>query len=94
MNQNQKSMIRDQRGRGRRGRWGVRFPREENTNLMRVTARVNWMKKRKKRENKERKQRQVVGIGAAIRVAKEAVEEKGVDTTISMRVMISMLAID
>ena len=71
-------MIRDQRGRGRRGRGGVRFPREENTNLMRVIARVNQMKKRKKRENEERKRRQVVGIGAAIRVAKEAVEEKGV----------------
>ena len=36
------------------------------------------MKKRKKRENEERKRRQVVGIGAAIRVAKEAVEEKEV----------------
>ena len=52
------------------------------------------MKTRKKRENKERNWRQIVGIGAAIRVAKEAVEEKGVGTTISMRVMISMLAID
>ena len=78
-------MIYDQRGRG-----GVRFPREENKNLMRVTARVNRMKKRKKRENKERKRRQVVGIRAAIRVAKEVVEEKGVvvgeriGTTISM----------
>ena len=71
-------MIRDQRGRGRRGRGGVQFPREENTNLMRVIARVNQMKKRKKRENEERKRRQVVGIGAAIRVAKEAVEEKEV----------------
>ena len=51
-------------------------------------------------ENEERKRRQVVGIGAAIRVAKEAVEEKGVVvgervvTAIPMRVMILMLAIE
>ena len=53
---------------------------------------------RSKSENKERKA--VLGIGAAIEVAKEAVEEKGVEvgervgTAIPMRVMIPMLAIE